>query len=77
MAFNRDLDKEIWSETKEFETTRIKVGVFQYGEGEKKLQISRENRNANGEWTFSKMGRLFKDEVDAILPLMEKAKEKM
>ncbi|MBI4439803.1 hypothetical protein HY638_02425 [Candidatus Woesearchaeota archaeon] len=77
MAFDKNLDKEIWSETKEFETTRIKVGVFQYSEGEKKLQISRENRNQNGEWTFSKLGRMFKDEAETIIPLMQKALEKM
>ncbi len=73
MPYNPDLDKQLFSETKEFETTRLTVSVMQYNEGEKKLQISRENRNQDGEWSFAKLGRMFKDEVEAVLPLMQKA----
>ena len=78
MAFDKNLDKEIFSETKEFETSRIKVGVYSYNDGEKKLQISRENLNQeNAQWTFAKLGRMFKDEVEEILPIMKKALDKM
>ena len=74
MAFDPNLDKETFSETKEFETTRITVAVKQYNEGEKKLQISRENRSQNStDWKFAKLGRMFKDEAEAVLPLIEKA----
>jgi hypothetical protein len=51
--------------------------VCQYNEGEKKLQISRENRNQDGEWKFAKLGRMFKDEAEAVIPLMQKALEQM
>ncbi|MBS3097662.1 hypothetical protein J4209_02595 [Candidatus Woesearchaeota archaeon] len=77
MAFDPNLDKQLFSETKEFETTRITVSVQQYNEGEKKLQISRENRNQDGEWSFAKLGRMFKDEAEAVLPLIKKALEHM
>jgi len=77
MAFDPNLDKQLFSETKEFETTRITVSVQQYNEGEKKLQISRENRNQDGEWSFAKLGRMFKDEAEAVLPLIKKSIEKM
>ena len=77
MAFDKTLDKKLFSETKEFETTRITVGVFQYNEGEKKLQISRENRNQDGEWSFAKLGRMFKNEAEAVLPMIKKALEAM
>ncbi len=78
MAFDKNLDKKLFLETKEFEMTRLTVGVFSYNDGEKKLQISRENRNQNsGDWTFAKAGRMNKDEVEAILPLMQKALEEM
>ena len=73
MAYDANLDKQLFSETKEFETTRITVSVNQYNEGEKKLQISRENRNQDGEWNFAKLGRMFKDEAEAVLPLIKKA----
>lgn len=77
LAFDKNLDKELFSETATFETSRIKVGVYSYNEGEKKLQISRENMNQEGQWSFSKLGRMFKDEVEAVLPLMQKAVENM
>ena len=77
MAFDKNLDKEIFSEVIQFETSRITVGVFSYNDGEKKLQISRENMNQNGEWSFAKLGRMFKDEVEKVIPIMEKALEHM
>ena len=77
MAFDRNLDKEIFSETAKFETSRIKVGVYSYNDGEKKMQISRENMNQDGEWSFAKLGRMFKDEAEAVLPLMQKALKHM
>ena len=73
MAFDKNLDKELFSETANFETTRIKVGVYSYNDGEKKMQISRENMNQDGEWSFAKLGRMFKDEAEAVIPLMQKA----
>jgi len=73
MAFDKNLDKRLFSEEKEFDTTRITVGVYSYNGGEKKLQISRENRNQNGEWSFAKLGRMLKEEAEAVMPLMQKA----
>ena len=75
--FDKSMDKEIFSETIQFETTRITVGVFSYNDGEKKLQISRENMNQNGEWSFAKLGRMFKDEAEKVIPAMEKAMKHM
>ncbi len=75
MPFDKNLDKSLFSESVEFESTKITVGVFSYNEGTPKLQISRENRNANGDVSFAKLGRMLKEEVEAVLPLMEKAKE--
>ena len=77
MAFDKNLDKELFSETKEFETSRIKVGVYSYNDGEKKLQISRENMNQEMQWSFAKLGRMFKDEAEAVVPLIKKALEHM
>ena len=77
MPFDPNLDEKLFSETKELELTRITVAVHQYNKGEKKLQISRENRNQDGEWKFAKLGRMFKDEVEVIIPLMPKALEHM
>ena len=73
MAFDRNLDKNLFLETINFETSRITVGVFSYNDGEKKLQVSRENMSQNGEWSFAKLGRMFKDEAEKVIPAMEKA----
>ena len=70
MAFDKNLDVEIFAETASFETSRIKVGVYSYNEGEKKLQFSRENMNQNGEWSFAKLGRMLKEEAEAVAPLI-------
>ena len=54
MAFDPNLDKRLFSETKEFETTRITVAVHQYNEGEKKLQIkslAKTKRILQSRWT--------------------------
>ena len=75
--FDKSLDKELFLETINFETSKITVGVFSYNDGEKKLQVSRENMSQNGEWQFAKLGRMFKDEVEKVIPAMQKALKHM
>ena len=77
MPYDPNLDKKLFAETKEFETSRVTVSVNQYNEGEKKMQLSRENRNQDNVWKFAKLGRVFKDEAEAMIPLMKKALEFM
>ncbi|MBW2978313.1 hypothetical protein KY331_05700 [Candidatus Woesearchaeota archaeon] len=78
MAFDKNLDKELFSESVEFETTKITVSVFSYNEGTPKIQISRQNKNqTSGEYNFSKLGRMTKEEAQAVLPLIQKALESM
>lgn len=77
MPYDKNLDENIFSETAEFETSKITVGVFSYNGGEKKMQLSRENRNQNGEWSFAKLGRMLKEEAEAVIPLMKKALSSM
>ena len=69
MAFDKNLDKELFSESKEFETTKVTVSVFSYNEGTAKLQIGRSNLDVESqEFTrFAKLGRMTKEEVEAIV----------
>ena len=76
MPYDKSLDMEVFKESKEFEDTRISVGVFSYNGGEKKLQLSRENKAAE-EWRFAKLGRMTKEETQEILPLITKAFQSM
>jgi len=74
MAFDKSLDKELFKELIEFETTRINVSVFSYNEGTPKLQLTRENLNtSSGEFRFTKLGRLAKEEVEKLVPVIQKA----
>lgn len=77
MPYEKSLDVESFKEAKEFEDTRITVGVFSYNGGEKKLQISRENKDQNEEWRFAKLGRMNKAEAKEIVPILMKAVDKM
>ena len=77
MPYDSSLDVSSFKETKEFEDTRITVGVFAYNEGAKKLQLSRENSSQDGEWRFAKLGRLTKAEAREIVPIMMRAVETM
>ena len=77
MPYDKSLDQELFKETKDFEDTRISIGVYSYNGGEKKLQLTRENKGANEEWRFSKVGRMTKDEAKAVVPVMMKAIENM
>ena len=76
-GFDKSLDKELFSESVEFDKTKVTVAVFSYNEGTPKLQLTRQNRTGDGEYSFTKLGRLTKEEVAAVLPMMEKAKEKL
>ena len=76
-GFDKSLDKELFTESVEFDKTKVTVAVFSYNEGVPKLQLTRQNRTGDGEYSFTKLGRLTKEEVVAIIPMIEKAKEKL
>ena len=69
------MDTESFSKSIDFEKSKITVAVFSYNGGKAKLQLSRENKDAEGQATFAKLGRLTKEEVEKIMPLIEEAKK--
>lgn len=73
MPYDPSLDEVVFSKIWENENGRIIVSIYSYNKGQKKLQISRENRNAEDEFRFAKLGRMTKDEVEAVLPLIQEA----
>lgn len=73
MPYDSSLDKQLFVKTWETDDVRISVSVYSYNGGQKKLQISRENKNDDGELRFAKLGRLTKDEAQGILPLIQEA----
>jgi hypothetical protein len=76
MPYDATLDVATFKEVLSFETTRVTIGVFSYNGAPKKLQVTRENQ-IDGNWSFTKLGRLTKEEAQAVVPIMMKAIETM
>jgi len=73
MPYDSSLDEQVFSKAWETDAGRLTVSVYSYNKGQKKLQITRETRNAEGGLRFTKLGRMDKEEVVAILPLIQEA----
>ena len=71
MPYDASLDQRVDSRTWEGDGDRITVSVYSYNNGAKKMQLSRENLNKEGEYRFAKLGRLTKEEASAIITLMQ------
>lgn len=77
MPYDTSLDNQVFSKSWENDTGKIVVSVYSYNNGPKKLQIVREIKNKGGEYTFAKLGRLSKEEIQEILPLIQEAIKNM
>ena len=73
MPYDASLDEKLFSKFWETELDRLTISVFSYNKGLKKMQISRTSKDKEGELKFSKLGRLTKEEVEGILPLIQEA----
>jgi len=73
MPYDASLDECLFTKSYETDNERLTVSVYSYNKGQKKLQITRENKDNAGEFKFSKLGRMNKGEVTAVLPLMQEA----
>ncbi len=73
MPYDSSLDEKLFSKSWEDTNSKISVSVYSYNKGLKKLQISRETKDPEGEPRFAKLGRLTKEEATAILPFIEEA----
>ena len=77
MPYESNLDEQLFFQSWDGESTKITVSVYSYNKGAKKLQISRENQSGEGEFRFTKLGRLTKEEAEGILPLIQEALAQM
>ena len=73
MPYDPSLDESIFSKSFETETGRLTVSVYSYNQGAKKLQLTRENRDSQGDFRFAKLGRMTKDEIVTLLPAIQEA----
>ncbi|MBN1353371.1 MAG: hypothetical protein JW994_01705 [Candidatus Omnitrophica bacterium] len=77
MPYDMSLDECSFTKSVENEMGRLTVSVYSYNKGPKKLQITRENRIGENELRFGKLGRMTKDEAEAVLPLIQEAVKAM
>ncbi|MBU1124520.1 MAG: hypothetical protein KKC84_00670 [Candidatus Omnitrophica bacterium] len=77
MPYDSNLDQEVFSQEWEGEAGKIAVSVHSYNNGPKKLQIVREIKDRNDNYTFAKLGRLSKEEIEGVLPLIQAAIKSM
>ncbi len=77
MPYNRELDECLFSKSWETESERLTTSVYSYNNGPKKLQITRENKDSQGSYRFVKLGRVTKEEVASLLPLIQEASNHM
>ncbi|NQT00003.1 MAG: hypothetical protein HQ595_02865 [Candidatus Omnitrophica bacterium] len=77
MPYDNSKDECLYTKSWEEETGRLTVSVHSYNKGAKKLQISRENKDPQGELRFAKLGRMTKEEIAALLPLLQEAANSM
>ena len=73
MPYDASLDDQLFSKAWENESGKIVVSIYSYNNGPKKLQITREIKNREGQPNFAKLGRLAKDELEGILPMIQEA----
>jgi len=73
MPYDSSLDEQLFAKEWESENGKIVVSVYSYNNGPKKLQIIREIKDREGKSNFAKLGRLSKDELQGILPLIQEA----
>lgn len=72
MVYDEELDETVFSESVEVGEFRLSVEVHQYNGNEPRIQLGRQKKDRH-----LKLGRLSLGEINAILPLVEKAKDKL
>ena len=77
MPYDSSLDERLFSKSWETDTDRLTVSIYSYNQGQKKIQINRERRDKSGDLKFAKLGRMNKEEAEAVLPLIQEALAQM
>jgi len=75
MAYDESKDKKLWEKiVNKTAEGHIIVGVYQYGDIEKKVGIVRKVKTAEGE-SFRAIGRMTLKELEEVIPSLEQAKK--
>ncbi len=77
MPYDKELDECLFAKSWENDNEKLTASIFSYNKGTKKLQLTRENKNSQGEFRFAKLGRLTTEEITTLLPLIQEACDHM
>ncbi|MFA6349632.1 MAG: hypothetical protein WCY12_01725 [Candidatus Omnitrophota bacterium] len=77
MPYDASLDEQLFAKSADTEAGRLTVSVYSYNNGVKKIQITRESKDQEGNFRFTKMGRLTKTEAQDVMRLMNEALAQM
>lgn len=77
MAYDSSLDQQLFAKEIESGKGKITISIYSYNNGPKKVQISRAVKDEGGNFSFAKLGRLTKEELEGVLPLLEEALKEM
>ena len=79
MPYDSSLDEKMFAKTWENDATKLTVGVYSYNGGARKVQITREIKGdrAADRPGFTKLGRMTKEELEGVLPLLQEALPQM
>ena len=73
MPYDSNLDEQLFARSLDTDNGRITVSVYSYNKSAKKVQIAREIKDKEGNLSFAKLGRLNKEELLGILPMLQEA----
>ena len=79
MPFDRSKDKELFKEVVTIGEAKLTIGVYSYDGNAAKVQFTRQRKDDKNQygWSFAKLGRMTKEELVEVLPLLERALDKM
>ena len=77
MPYDNSLDEQLFAKSEDTENGRLTVSIYSYNGGQKKIQISRETKDKQDNLKFAKLGRVSKDEMGSLMPILQEALSNM
>ncbi len=77
MPYDNSLDEQLFAKSQDTDNGRLTVSIYSYNAGQKKIQISRETKDKQDNLKFAKLGRVSKDEMESLMPILTEALSNM
>ena len=77
MPYDNSLDEQLFAKSQDTDNGRLTVSIYSYNSGQKKIQISRETKDKQDNLKFAKLGRVSKDEMESLMPILTEALSNM